>query len=316
MEKKEIQSNRPPIKVKYGTRLEDVLKRPKKTEKTSKSHHILVEYLNYFQRNSCLLSCIFNLFWIIFYVYAVVITGVPTLKNRLGLSWLITIGWLFAMGYLQFVTPSFNTNHLIAVNIPLYFIINNFDKKNPISYELAPIWLLKCLNREYRRKYSFSFFPKPNQIYCRYVGINVVGGLIPISIALYQLSRLPLAPVILVTFIVTVLTYFWVNVNPIGIISLNHKFLYLVVIIASLSSLATGIEAFERAEVSLAFASAVLGTTIGADILHLKDLKPQKFLFNPCIGGAGEKDLIWKSGLFAFFVTEWLLNILDFFAVS
>lgn len=142
--------------------------------------------------------------------------------------------------------------------------------------------------------------------YCGCIGINVAGGLMPIILALYQFHRAQPSAILLVTVIVGMISYFLVTVIPGRAIVTRHSKFWLIANVAALSAMAfVTLEA--NYEASVAFAGGVLGTTIGADLLHLKDVvRPEITTIPLNIGGAGLNDGIWQCGLYALIIAEWL----------
>lgn len=130
------------------------------------------------------------------------------------------------------------------------------------------------------------------------VALNVGGGLIPMLVALYQFTRVSPLLIVAVTAIVTIASYYAAQVVP-GIgIQMNPL---LAPLTAALSAmlLAGGTPNVIPA---IAFAGGVLGTLIGADLLHLKEIQ-SKSAGVLSIGGAGVFDGIALCGLFALLLT-------------
>jgi uncharacterized membrane protein len=127
------------------------------------------------------------------------------------------------------------------------------------------------------------------------VALNVGGGLIPIFLAIYQFRQTNPADILLVTAIVTVVSYYAAHLVP-GIgIAMNPL---LAPLTAALSSIVIGADHAP----AIAFAGGILGTLIGADLLHLKDLTAMSGGVLS-IGGAGVFDGIALCGLFALLLT-------------
>ncbi len=139
-----------------------------------------------------------------------------------------------------------------------------------------------------------------------YVGINVSGGVIPIILALYQFHRVQPLGILIVTAIVALISYFLVAVIPGTGIFFTWPRMWLITTVAALSAMAFVAGGVNRFDVSVAFAGGVLGTTIGADLLHLKDVRPELAVTRLNIGGAGSEDGIVKCGLGALVIAEWL----------
>jgi uncharacterized membrane protein len=123
------------------------------------------------------------------------------------------------------------------------------------------------------------------------VALNVGGGLIPVLLALYQFRHANSLAIILVTGFVPLVSYYAAQVVP-GIgIRMNPLLAPLTAALAASFIAGTG-------AAPVAFAGGVLGTVIGADLLHLKEIQRM----TPgvlSIGGAGVFDGIALCGLFA-----------------
>jgi uncharacterized membrane protein len=112
--------------------------------------------------------------------------------------------------------------------------------------------------------------------------------------------------ILIVTAVVASFSYFLVTVIPgIAIVTRVSRF-WLITIVAALSAMALVVDGVNRSDVSVAFAGGVLGTTIGADLLHLKDVRPEIAATPLSIGGAGLDDGIAQCGLCALIIAEWL----------
>ncbi len=123
------------------------------------------------------------------------------------------------------------------------------------------------------------------------VAINVGGGVIPVALALYQFRQGNSISILLVTAIVTIISYYAARVVP-GIgIQMNP-------LLAPLTAAVSAMLLASPHAAPVAFASGVLGTLIGADLLHLKDIQSMSSGVLS-IGGAGVFDGIALCGLFA-----------------
>jgi uncharacterized membrane protein len=183
------------------------------------------------------------------------------------------------------------------INLPLFILTPHRQSKQRVSVEIFPLWLLKCLCLpSYKTQCEFY----------GYIGLNVSGGLIPIILALYQFYRVQQEAILIVTAVVASFSYFLVTVIPgIAIVTRVSRF-WLITIVAVLSAMALVVDGVNRSDVSVAFAGGVLGTTIGADLLHLKDVRPEIAATPLSIGGAGLDDGIAQCGLCALIIAEWL----------
>ncbi len=133
------------------------------------------------------------------------------------------------------------------INIPLYTV----ESKVAVVSDYMELWLRQ-----------FWGIPLRTIQQKTVVALNIGGGLIPVLLAIYELTRS----------------------NILGIVSVSA-----IVIAPSQAP-------------SVAFAGGILGTLIGADVLHLKEIERM----SPgvlSIGGAGVFDGIALCGLFALLLT-------------
>lgn len=168
------------------------------------------------------------------------------------------------------------------LNIPLYEKVSETNTVAPTSME--DLWLRQ-----------FWGIPLKKIQYKTVIALNVGGGLIPIVLALYQLTRGYVIPILLTTIIVTVVSYYSAHVVP-GIgIQMNAM-------VAPLTAVLCAWVLAAAVAPQVAFAGGILGTLLGADILHLRDIEKM----SPgvmSIGGAGVFDGIALCGLFALLLT-------------
>ncbi|MDV2991527.1 MAG: hypothetical protein N4J56_001181 [Chroococcidiopsis sp. SAG 2025] len=163
-----------------------------------------------------------------------------------------------------------------TINIPLYKVESQIE----IVDNYSDLWVRQ-----------FFGIPLPRIHQKTIVALNIGGGLIPVLVALYQFRHANPLAIVLVTALVTVVSYYAARVVP-GIgIQMNPLLAPITAAIAS-AFITRGIHA-----APVAFAGGVLGTLIGADILHLKEIQRM----TPgvlSIGGAGVFDGIALCGLF------------------
>ncbi|ESA38372.1 membrane protein [Leptolyngbya sp. Heron Island J] len=151
-----------------------------------------------------------------------------------------------------------------AINIPLY------------QREIQPAgmpWLMESARRR------------------TLVALNVGGGLIPIILAIYQLTRGHILAILTTTAIVTLISYFSAEIVPGNGIRMNAMVAPLTAVICAWL---LGADAAPQ----VAFAGGILGTLIGADLLHLREVEHLASGILS-IGGAGVFDGIALCGLFA-----------------
>lgn len=210
-----------------------------------------------------LLLLLFPFFW-----FAVTLDVVEVAVTKLGFS--SNVAFLLLIGVL--------VGGLI--NIPLYQIESNI----PVVSDLTELWLRQFWGIPLRTIHQKTV-----------VALNVGGGLIPALLALYQFTRSNALAIALVMVIVTVVSYYASQVVP-GIgIQMNP-------LIAPLTAALSAVLLAGGQASPVAFAGGVLGTLIGADVLHLPEIERM----SPgvlSIGGAGVFDGIALCGLLALLLT-------------
>jgi uncharacterized membrane protein len=222
-------------------------------------------------------------FFLLFNIYPTVFS---ILSARLGIA-----SWL---GLPLLITTFYGS----FINLPLFILKTRRHSEQQETFELLPLWLLKC--------WCFPSYKTRYQSW-GYIKINVSGGLIPILLALYQVHRAQLLNILIVTAIVGLLSYFLVTVIPGRAIVIRELRFWSIATFAALLAMAFVAPGVNRIDVSVAFAGGVLGTTIGADLLHLKDVVRPENAVNPLsIGAAGLNDGIVQCGLYALIIAEWL----------
>jgi len=142
---------------------------------------------------------------------------------------------------------------------------------------------------------KFWSIPFPRLQRSTVVALNVGGGLIPVLLALYQFTEANALGILLVTAIVTIVSYYAARVVP-GIgIQMNS-------LLAPLTAALSAMLFAASHAAPVAFAGGVLGSLIGADLLHLQDIQAMSSGVLS-IGGAGVFDGIALCGLFALLLT-------------
>ncbi|MEN9201927.1 MAG: DUF1614 domain-containing protein [Thermostichus sp. DG_1_6_bins_120] len=164
-----------------------------------------------------------------------------------------------------------------SINIPLYRV----KCEVAVVEDLASLWMRQ-----------FWGIPLLKMSQETVVALNVGGGLIPLILALYQLGRADVGMILAVTLLVTGVSYYASQVvSGIGI-QMNP------LIAPATAALVSFLIAGEQAP-AVAFAGGVLGTVIGADLLHLPEVLRRNCSGILSIGGAGVFDGIALCGLFA-----------------
>ncbi len=169
-----------------------------------------------------------------------------------------------------------------TINIPLYERVSRVS----IVPDFADLWMGQFWGIPLRKIEQKTI-----------VALNVGGGLIPSLLAIYEFTRSDPLAILLVTVIVTVVSYFSAQIVP-GIgIQMNA-------LVAPLTaSLSTLLIVGNSGAAPVAFAGGVLGTLIGADLLHLREIE-RTTAGIVSIGGAGIFDGIAMCGLFALLLTQ------------
>jgi len=167
-----------------------------------------------------------------------------------------------------------------TINIPLY----RTESSVAVADDFANLWL-----REFRG------IPLRKIQHSTVVALNVGGGLIPVLLALYEFTQGNALAIFLDTVIVTFVSYFAARVVP-GIgIQMNP-------LLAPLTAALCAMLIASHHAAPVAFASGVLGTLIGADLLHIKAIQAMSSGVLS-IGGAGVFDGIALCGLSALLLT-------------
>lgn len=167
-----------------------------------------------------------------------------------------------------------------TVNIPLYERISRV----PMIPDFADLWIARFWGIPLRKIEQKMI-----------VALNVGGGLIPTLLALYEFTRSDPFAILVVTAVVTFMSYFSAQIVP-GIgIQMNA-------LVAPLTASLMALLIVGNGAAPVAFAGGVLGTLIGADLLHLPEIEKMSAGVLS-IGGAGVFDGIALCGLFALLLT-------------
>ncbi|HDI82329.1 MAG TPA: DUF1614 domain-containing protein [candidate division WOR-3 bacterium] len=127
------------------------------------------------------------------------------------------------------------------------------------------------------------------------IAINVGGAILPVLLSLYLLRFVPFNIFLISTLIVTVVTY--VIARPVKGIGITMPALIPPVVSALVAILL-----FRENPAPLAYSAGVIGTLIGADILHLHHLQRMgRGVMS--IGGAGVFDGIFLVGIISALLT-------------
>ena len=137
-----------------------------------------------------------------------------------------------------------------------------------------------------------------------WIGISLGGALIPIIVCaiLLRSRRAGIAEASIGIVIVATVTYFITRAEPgVGIVA-DLEFAFAPALAAALFSVSTFWVDIRRAA-PLAYLSGVLGTIVGADVLHLQDIlatsPPADATGILSIGGANIFDMVYLTGIAA-----------------
>jgi uncharacterized membrane protein len=167
-----------------------------------------------------------------------------------------------------------------TLNIPLYERVS----RTALIPDFTDLWLQR-----------FWGIPLQKMEQKTIVALNVGGGLIPILLALYELTRSNALAIGIVTAVVTIVSYYSAQIVP-GIgIQMNP-------LVAPLTASLLAFSLVHSGAAPIAFTGGVIGTLIGADLLHLREIE-QMTAGVLSIGGAGVFDGIALCGLFALLLT-------------
>lgn len=192
---------------------------------------------------------------------------------------------------------------LKSLNLPLYVV---FSQKGRLVYQPWLWWWLK--NRRQIERYIPKHNSKSISKYDpKYQSINLLGGILPVAVASFQFTRVAISPILLITAVTTIFCYFWVEVIPGNAIYLKYRQMWTIVLAISVLAICISDLSYTAA---IAYGGITLGTLIGADLLHLKDVKPELAVGSLSIGGAGIQDGIVVAGLYALLMIEFWQEVL------
>jgi len=133
----------------------------------------------------------------------------------------------------------------------------------------------------------------PSQTGETIIAVNLGGCLIPVGIVLYLVIRQLVNPPDLLPALLVVTTASYVFSRPVPGIGIAMP-----VLLAPLITAATALILAPENAAPLAFSSGVLGVLLGADILHLREIRHMGVRI-ASIGGAGTFDGVFLTGIIA-----------------
>jgi uncharacterized membrane protein len=125
------------------------------------------------------------------------------------------------------------------------------------------------------------------------IAVNLGGCLIPVGTVLYLVFRHLVNPLDLLLALLVVTTASYLFSRPVPGIGIAMP-----VLLAPLVTVATALMLAPGNAAPLAFSSGVLGVLLGADILHLREIR-QMGIRIASIGGAGTFDGVFLTGIIA-----------------
>ncbi len=142
------------------------------------------------------------------------------------------------------------------------------------------------------RNFLYYYPPSVSQ---RIIAVNLGGAVIPVLASLFILPKAPLLRTVIATLVITAIAY-WVA-EPVPGVGIRMPFFVAPLASAIVAMILTR----GRNAAPVAYISGVLGTLIGADLLHLSALQSGG-LQVLSIGGAGVFDGIFLTGIIAAFL--------------
>jgi uncharacterized membrane protein len=125
------------------------------------------------------------------------------------------------------------------------------------------------------------------------IAVNLGGCLIPVGVALYLVILHLVNPADLLPALLVITTASYVFSRPVPGIGIAMP-----VLLAPLVTVATALILAPENAAPLAFSSGVLGVLLGADILHLREIRRMGVRI-ASIGGAGTFDGVFLTGIIA-----------------
>ncbi len=162
-----------------------------------------------------------------------------------------------------------------------------------------PVWRSRVTSAAPTVRYVYFFgmpYPVPSverRVLERVLSVNFGGAIMPILLSAYLLLVNPGAaiPSLVSTVVVSSVVYFIAKpVSGIGIVTP----MFIPPLVAAVSALAFG----GQHSVVVAYVGGTIGTLVGADLLHLRDIRSLG-AGNMSIGGAGTFDGIFLTGILA-----------------
>jgi len=209
----------------------------------------------------------------------------------LFLLFLLAIPFLLILGFFQIVTLSFERLGLSPeITVAIFFLMLVGSLVN------IPLGRRKLI--EVEQPALFGLFPRKPRLMAQGLSINVGGAIIPVALAVYFLSFVPLQPTLIVTLLMVIISYRLARFVPGRGIAIPALYP------AILSALFAFVAAPDFAG-PVAFVAGVFGVLLGADLLNLPKIQretdglPAGRQGIMSIGGAGVFDGIFFIAIVA-----------------
>lgn len=208
------------------------------------------------------------------YILFMIILGIPA---------------LFFLFYLNVAAISFESLGLSPKSAFLLFTLSLVG-----SVINIPIKRERVVTQQPVPSMFYMFFYYPPVVQDQVLAINFGGAVVPLAFSIYLLPRAPLFRVILATVTVSVICYLVARPVP------GRGIMMPAMVPPLAAALSAMIFARDHAGVA-AYISGTMGTLIGADLMHLPEMRRT----SPgilSIGGAGVYDGIFLAGVIAAFL--------------
>lgn len=163
------------------------------------------------------------------------------------------------------------------------------------SFVNIPLFALSDETPERLFRSGRMFFRVPPQVTTTVVAVNVGGAVIPFVLSILLLTRAPLVRTAIGVVVVGAVAFAFARAIPGEGIVLNA---FIPPVVAAVTAM---VLAWRRAA-PMAYISGVVGTIIGADLLHMSELLDGRGTYLS-IGGAGVFDGIFLVGIVAAFLS-------------
>ncbi|HEX9722424.1 MAG TPA: DUF1614 domain-containing protein [Candidatus Paceibacterota bacterium] len=199
---------------------------------------------------------------------------------------LLAVPFLLVLGFFSVVADSFKSFGVapgVAAAILVGMLIGSFVN--------IPIGRHRVVEAEERR---FFGLVRRRVMQAQGLSINLGGAVIPVALAIYLLTKVPLQETLLASLLMVVICFFMARVAP-------GKGITLPVLFPALFALVFALVLAHEIAAPVAFIAGVFGVIVGADLLRLpKVMRDNQGVLS--IGGAGVFDGIFLIAIIAAFL--------------